>query len=218
MKPNPEEVIKEALTVRDDGQEPKFEVHDYECALLDVARGERSPTEDFPTALARSVETSDYADALIFAADRARARASFGKSAPRVERVASPSGLDAILADAERVSKGAPPRFTRDQAETAMLDLAKREASAGETPSAAFARLCEGDVRMRALYALGEAADIAEVQAATKAAPQDDRFYPMLLDLASMRKRAGETIETACARLLTEDPVVRDAYAASQGL
>lgn len=50
-----------------------------------------------------------------------------------------------------------------------------------------------------------------------KAAP-DDRFYPLLMDLASMRKRAGETIEAACARLLEEDSTVRDAYAATQGL
>lgn len=126
--------------------------------------------------------------------------------------------LSNILADAERVSKGAPPRYTRDQAETAMLDLAKREARAGETTAAAFARLCAGDARMDALYALGQAADIAEIETATKAAPQDDRFYPLLLDLAQMRKRAGETIEAACSRLLAEDPVVRDAYAASQGL
>lgn len=126
--------------------------------------------------------------------------------------------LNAILADAERVSKGAPPRYTRDQAESAMLDLAKSEARAGETPVVAFARLCEGDARMDALYGLAQAADIAEVEAATKAAPQDDRFYPMLLDMAQMRKRAGETIEQAVSRLMSEDDVVKAAYAASQGL
>lgn len=128
------------------------------------------------------------------------------------------ANLSKILADAEHVSKGAPPRYTRDQAETAMLDLAKREARAGETPAAAFARLCAGDARMDALYALGQAADIAEIESATKSAPKDDRFYPLLLDMAQMRKRAGETIEQAVSRLMSEDDVVKAAYAASQGL
>lgn len=216
----PDEILADAVNMRDNGQCPKFEHHIYDQALISVARFEQSPTEDFPTALARSVKTSDDADALIFAADRARAAASFGKSAPveKVMKSAAPPNLDAILADAERVTKGAPPRYTRDQAEAAMLDLAESEARAGEGVCDAYARLCKSDARMDALYGLAEAADIAEVQAATKAAPQDDRFYPMLLDLAQMRKRAGETIEAACARLLTEDPVVRDAYAASQGL
>ncbi len=126
--------------------------------------------------------------------------------------------LSSILDDAERVTNGATPSYTRDQIESAMLDLAKSEAREGETPVAAFARLCQGDARMDALYGLAEAADIAEVQAATKAAPQDDRFYPMLLDLAQLRKRAGETIEQAASRLLTTDRTVMDAYAASQGL
>jgi len=214
----PEEIVKDAIDVRDNGQCPKFEHHIYDQALISVARAEQSPTENFPNALARSVKTSDDADALIFAADRARAAASFGKSAPVEKAALSNTALDAILADAERVSKGAAPSCTRDQAETAMLDLAQREARAGEGVCNAYARLCKSDARMDALYGLAEAADIAEVQAATKAAPQDDRFYPMLLDMAQMRKRAGETIEAACARLLTEDPVVRDAYAASQGL
>ena len=128
------------------------------------------------------------------------------------------SNLNAILADAERVSKGAPPRYTRDQAESAMLDLAQREARAGETTVAAFSRLCGTDARMDALYALGQAADIAEVETATKAAPQDDRFYPLLLDMARMRKREGETLEKCMDRLLTTDRTVMDAYAASQGL
>jgi hypothetical protein len=36
--------------------------------------------------------------------------------------------------------------------------------------------------------------------------------------MAQMRKRAGETIEQAVSRLLSEDDVVKAAYAASQGL
>lgn len=215
----PDEILADAINVRDNGQCPKFEHHIYDQALITVARFEQSPTEDFPTALARSVKTSDDADALIFAADRARAAASFGKSAP-VQKVikSAASSLDAILADAARVEKGAPPRFTREEAEAAMLDLAKTEARAGEGVCDAYARLCKSDARMDALYGLAEAADIAEVQAATKAAPQDDRFYPMLLDMAQMRKRAGESLEACVSRLLTTDRTVMDAYAASQGL
>lgn len=209
----PEEVLAQAITVRDDGQEPLFEVHQYECALLDVARAEQSPTEDFPTALARSVKTSDAADALIFAADRARARSDFGKSAP-VEKVMKSSS---IALDAELVRKGSTPRYTRDDYHNEMVALSKNLARSGETPAVAFSRLC-GEGVFDDLYAAGERADIAEIETATKAAPKDDRFYPLLLDMAQMRKRAGETIEAACARLLTEDPVVRDAYAASQGL
>jgi hypothetical protein len=225
MKITPEDAIKEALSVRDEGQEPKHDSEVYESALLAVAHREQKPTEDFPTALSRVVRTDNNCDALIFAADRKRdaeaAATSLGKSAP--PSAAAPMGkstsLDAILADAERVSKsGSAPRFTRDAAESAMIELAKREARSGESPCAAFARLCEGDSRMDALYSLGQAADVAEVETVAKAAPPDDRFYPMLLDMASMRKRSGETLDAACARLLAEDPIVRDAYAASQGL
>jgi hypothetical protein len=35
--------------------------------------------------------------------------------------------------------------------------------------------------------------------------------------MAQLSKRADETLDAACARLLTDDPIVRDAYAASQG-
>jgi len=206
----PEEVLAQAITVRDDGQEPMFEHHVYDQALISVARAEQAPYENFPAALARSVKTSDHADALIFAADRARARVDFGKSAPVVKS-------SSIALDAESVRKGSTPRYTRDAYHDEMVALSKSLARSGETPAVAFSRLC-GEGVFDDLYAAGERADIAEIEAATKAAPKDDRFYPMLLDLAQMRKRAGETIEAACARLLNEDPVVRDAYAASQGL
>lgn len=127
--------------------------------------------------------------------------------------------LSEILADAERVSKsGVPPRFTRDQAESAMLALAKTEAREGEGTCNAYARLCQSDARMQKLYSLGQAADVAEARDALSKAAPEDRFYPLLMDLARMRKRNGETIEAACTRLLTEDPVVRDVYAATQGM
>jgi len=118
----PEEVLAQALTVRDDGQEPKFEPHQYECVLLDVARAEQAPYEDFPTALARSVKTSDHADGLVFAAERARARDSFGKSAP-VEKVMK-SAPSAIGLDAERVARVAEQERERAQAIVAAQPLA----------------------------------------------------------------------------------------------
>lgn len=193
MKTTPEDIIKEALTVRDDGKEPKYKADEYESALLHVAR---------------SVITSDEANALIVAADRARARDELGKAAPS----------SAIGLDAERVAKsGSTPRYTRDDYHNEMVEISKREARSGESPAVAFSRLVN-EGRFDDLYSAGERADIVEIEAATKSAPQDDRFYPLLLDMAQMRKRAGETIEAACARLLNEDPVVRDAYAASQGL
>lgn len=127
--------------------------------------------------------------------------------------------MNDILSDAERVAKsGAAPRHTREQAETAMLDLAKAEALPGEGTAAAFARLCETDERIQKLYDLGQAADIAEEQAILTKADPADRFTPLLMDMAKMRRREGETLEACAARLLHEDPVVADAYAASQGL
>ena len=125
--------------------------------------------------------------------------------------------LNEVLADAERVSKGASPTVTRDEAESAMLSLAKREAREGEGTAAAFARLCESDPRMDALYVLGQAAEASEVEAVVAKADPSDRFYPLLVDLAKMHRRDGETIEAAASRLLQTDPVVRDAYAAVHG-
>lgn len=193
MKTTPEELIKEALAVRDDGKEPKYKADEYESALLHVAR---------------SVITSDEANALIVAADRARARDELGKAAPS----------SAIGLDAERVAKsGSTPRYTRDDYHNEMVEISKREARSGETPAVAFTRLINGG-RFDDLYAAGERADIVEIEAATKAAPQDDRFFPLLCDLAQMRREPGETIEKCISRLLSSDRTVMDAYAASQGL
>ena len=126
--------------------------------------------------------------------------------------------MNDILIDAERVSKGGTPRYTRDQAEEAMMELAKAEARPGEGVASAFARLCESDERIQKLYDLGQAADFAEEQAIVEKADPGDRFTPLLMDLAKSKRREGETIEACAARLLSEDPIVRDAYAATQGL
>jgi len=205
---NPEDIIKEAITVRDDGQEPKHSHECYDQALLYVARKEQSPSEDFPTALARVVRLDMDCDALIFAADRARAAAAFVKSAPP-----SPVALDA-----EQVRKsGSTPCYTRDDYHNEMVALSKALARPGETPAVAFGRLVS-EGAFDDLYAAGEAADIAEVEAVSKSAPPDDRFFPILRDLAQLRKRDGETLEKCMDRLLTTDRTVMDAYAASQGL
>jgi len=126
--------------------------------------------------------------------------------------------MNDILIDAERVSKGSKPRYTRDQAEEAMMELAKAEALPGEGVASAFARLCESDERFQNLYDLGQAADLAEEQAIVEKADPGDRFTPLLMSLAKSNRRDGETLEACAARLLVEDPIVRDAYAATQGL
>lgn len=126
--------------------------------------------------------------------------------------------MNDILIDAERVSKGGTPRYTRDQAESAMLDLAVREARPGESAAVSFARLCEADARMQKLYDLGVAADLAEEQAVLTKADPGDRFTPLLMQMAKYNRREGETLEACAARLVVEDPIVRDAYAATQGL
>ena len=122
------------------------------------------------------------------------------------------------LQDAERVAKGAAPRYTREQYETEMLSKAESAArETGEGIANAFARLC-GAGEFDSLYAAGQAADIAEEHAVISKADPSDRFTPLLLDLAKMRRRAGETLEGCVSRLLAEDEVVMAAYAATQGL
>jgi len=206
---NPSEIIRDAIACRDDGQEPNYTADEYEQTMLAVARLEQSAAENVAQSLARVAQNgNDQVDALLFTADRARARASVGKSAP------SPSS--AIGLDAERVSKGAAPGFTRAQYEDEMMRLSKAAARPGESPAVSFARLA-GDGHFDALYAAGELADEHErANAMSKAAP-DDRFHRLLVDMAQMRKRSGETLDGACARLLAEDPIVRAAYDSTQG-
>jgi len=209
-----ESIIQEALAVHTEGKEPEHSPEVYEAAILAVARLDQHPSENIAQAVARVARDGDpEVTALMFAADRVRDReaASLGKSAPD-------DNLSAILAEANRVSKGAPTTVTREQAESAMLDLAKREARPGESVAVSFARLCEDDTRMQKLYDLGHAADVAESSAAlAKGVSGDARFDRLLMDLARMRKRAGETVEQCASRLLHEDATVRDAYAAVHG-
>src|SRR5262245_58398671 len=109
--------------------------------------------------------------------------------------------LSNILAEAERVSKGAPPTVTRDQAESAMLDLAKREAHEGEGVCNAYARLCSAeDERMQKLYALSLAADMAQDAQAeqfAKRATRNERVWELMVKGAHRNRREGETVEKA---------------------
>ncbi|MEZ6016525.1 MAG: hypothetical protein R3F49_15515 [Planctomycetota bacterium] len=209
---NTEDIVKEAVGVHVDGQEPRYKADEYEAALLAIARTEQKPSENVADAMARVAGNGNPdVTALLFAADRVRARdaASVGKC---------DDSLSNILSEAERVSKGAPPTVTRDAAEAAMLDLAKREARPGESVAVSFARLCETDSRMAKLYDLGHAADVAEERVAlAKGASGDERFDRLLFDIARLRKRAGETVEQCASRLLHEDATIRDAYAAVHG-
>ncbi len=125
--------------------------------------------------------------------------------------------LSTILSEAESVlSKGASPTVTRAQAESAMLSLAKREARDGEGVCNAYARLCESDARMQKLYALGQAADAAEVERAeqlSKRATRNERVWELMVKGAHHNRLAGETVEAALDRLLKTDKTYADAYA-----
>lgn len=124
--------------------------------------------------------------------------------------------LNMILADAEHVSKGAPPRYTRDQAESAMLDLAKREERSGEGVCNAYARLCIEDERMQKLYGLAEAADIAQdaqAEQLAKRSTRNEKVWELMVKGANHNRRAGETVEQALDRMLRTDKTYQDAYA-----
>ena len=126
------------------------------------------------------------------------------------------NNLNAILADAERVSKGAPPRHTRDQAESAMLDLARSEARDGEGVCNAYARLCIEDERMQKLYGLAASADMAqdaEAEELAKRATRNERVWELMVKGAHNNRRAGETVEQALDRMLRTDKTYQDAYA-----
>jgi len=125
--------------------------------------------------------------------------------------------LSNILAEADRVvSKGARPTVTRDQAESAMIDLAKAEARPGESPCVAFSRLCEEDARMQKLYALSEAADMLageEAEQLAKRATRNERVWELMVKGAHSNRREGETVEQALDRMLRTDKTYQDAYA-----
>lgn len=205
---NTEDIVKEAVGVHVDGQEPRHTADEYEAALLAIARLEQRPSENVAQAMARVAgDGNPEVTALLFSADRVRARdaATVGKRSP-------------IAEDAERVAKsGSSPRYTRSDYEDEMLSLSKQLARAGEDTVSAFARLA-GEGHFDALYAAGELADVRELESAmSKGVSRDERFDRLLLDMAQMRRTPGETLEKCASRLLHEDATIRDAYAAVHG-
>ena len=123
------------------------------------------------------------------------------------------------IADAERVAEGnAEPSYTRRDYELAMLELAKAEARGSESTACAFARMCEEDRRMDALYKAACAAvdreEDRQVQALlAKRASRNDRIYELMVKSARSARRPSETVEQALSRMLATDKVFQDAYA-----
>jgi hypothetical protein len=122
------------------------------------------------------------------------------------------------IEDAERVvTKGAEPSYTRQEYEQAMLDLSKAEANAGESPACSFARLCETDRRMDALYkaacnAIDRTAEREERELLSKRATRNDHIFGLMVKSARIAKRPSETVEQALERMLCTDKVFSDAY------
>ncbi len=123
------------------------------------------------------------------------------------------------IEDAQRVARtDAEPSYTRQEYEQAMLDLAKAEANAGESPACAFARLCETDRRMEALYkaactAIDRKSDREERELLSKRATRNDHIFELMVKSARASKRPSETVEQALSRMLTTDKTFSDAYA-----
>lgn len=205
---NHEDIVKEAVGVHVDGQEPLHTADEYEAALLAIARMEQKPSENVAEAMARVARNGNpEVTALLFSADRVRAR-----DAATVGKAAAPSP---VAEDAERVAKGAPPTFDKSAYEDEMLSLSKKLARPGEGVCNAFARLA-GEGAFDALY---QAADVAGERAemAKAAAGPDDRFFRALENLAKVSRRPDETLEACVSRLLHENPTAREGYAAAHG-
>ena len=213
MNESQESIIREALAVHTEGQEPPAgrTAEEYEAAILAVARLDQHPSENIAQAVARVARDGDpEVTALLFAASRLRDR-----DAASVGKRAEPSP---VALDAERVCKsGSSPRFCKSDYEDEMMKLAKAAARPGEGTAASFARLC-GDGVFDDLYTAGERADLAELETVlAKGVSRDERFDRMLLDLAALKKRAGESVEQCASRLLSTDATVMAAYAAVNG-
>jgi len=124
---------------------------------------------------------------------------------------------DRTIKDAERVAKsGGMPSFTRQQYESEMMALAKREAGAGESTACAFARLC--DERNPQIEALFKAAEQAEARRSDREERElitkhREEMWPLLVKAARSHARVGETVEQALDRLLCTDPLFKRVYA-----
>jgi hypothetical protein len=129
------------------------------------------------------------------------------------------SNLEAVLTNAMQLSKsadGGAPTYSAQEYEDAALAIADAEQRNGEGMASAFARLAqEGDPRVATLLKAAHRAELAVESAAV--ARNRALFDGMLDQLAKHEQRAGEPIEATRSRLLHENPIVRDGYAAAWG-
>lgn len=117
--------------------------------------------------------------------------------------------------DALRLAKwGGKPVYEPSEYEDALEEIAKAEATGRETPADCLKRLLDArDPRVMALYKAARPKPAAVIPGS----PDDERVRERLLDeRVRLRKRPGESMEQALARLLREDDEVRDAYRTSR--
>lgn len=128
---------------------------------------------------------------------------------------------DPIMKSAHHVALGEwAPCYTASEYEDEMLSIAKREARAGESPAAAFARLCEErDQRIEALFLAARKADHdARHDRERDERPTVERLSvraKLMADMLAKAKRSrrtGETEEQAFTRLLDSDPAMQNLY------
>lgn len=146
--------------------------------------------------------------------------------------------LECVLADAERFAKSADAAasFSSEEYDTALLELAKREARESESTGAALSRLlADRDPRVAALGRASYAAETAAMVSAEMRVAQQvaelrkahgvaeevppahgskDHVLAVMTQFAALAKRNGETVEQCWSRLLAEDPTFRGAYGA----
>lgn len=125
--------------------------------------------------------------------------------------------MNQLLADAERVAKGASaPSFTKADYEDEMLKIAEKSRLDGESPAVAFSRLIgDRDPRLMSLYKAARRA--AEEQPATrediaKALSSKEWIFGLMEKIVAHEKRADETHAAAFNRLVREDKELRAAY------
>ncbi len=140
-----------------------------------------------------------------------------------------------ILADAQRLEKGAAPRHTAKQYEDAMCDLAESDARDGESIGEALSRLhADRDDRLASLAKAAHAAEMSDRREAVReaAAEREDLgrvargeepvtkrvrtrelAYSLMSSFAKDRAQEGESTEDSMGRLMGEgDPQLRELY------
>lgn len=116
-----------------------------------------------------------------------------------------------VLADAERINKGATGAhvYTKDEYGRAMLDLARAEAGLCESTAAALSRLWAGnDPRIAALHRAADAAPLLRKSGSRAGVAR------VMDDYAATKRRQGESHEHAFDRLLASDAFMKNMYLA----